>query len=295
MLLNSSIGLAAMPHTLKVGDTFTFSITDLAFKNQVNGTEYDTTNPPFKAGDTVDVTIDNIGSATVDAGLTQSETTYFNITEKVGGNEYKSSTVLDEWMSIYLVFTLLLAFSTFSLITYPETGYFGPPSNETSGETGSTFNGTGLPYFATSNESYYEKAEGMFNDTQVNLGDQSFDEFTTASSAKYDKDAKEFTAKLDVGIKDQNQTSSGEAASLEIALNFYLTVDVARSLVTYMYANYLFSMSIGSASTLTQMTFGFKEGTQGGGGVGGSSVPAPSIFLVFSALVAIGVIQRRRK
>ncbi len=169
---------------------------------------------------------------------------------------------------------------------YPESGYFGVPS-QTNIE--SPFKGTGLPYFATSNTTYYEELDNDFNETQHAL-DLGFEESVLTGSSNFDSRRNVFTESLKLEISDTNMTSSGDPVSLGIVLNFDVEVDVSRSVVRKFFVEYLLDLVIGSASSLTHYRIGMVEGDGSS-----SSVPGPGVWLAFGSLFVVAIVHRRRQ
>ncbi len=288
LLANARVGYAEVPHNLNVGDEFSFTISDYVFSDQVNGTEYMTASSPFKSGDTVEVSITNIGTASSSDDLfLGDEVTFFNITETFHGDQrYDSSTILDGWYPIVVGFAFLYQLSGFLLLDYPESAYFGAPSSTDT----DPIEGTGFPYFATSNESFYIEMADEFNSSMFDLG-SGFETSTATGSSEFDDSSKQFNMMVDAVVRDTNQTSAGDPVSLEILFKLDLKIDVPRSLVTSFSIEYKFSLSIGSASKLTHYKLGFVEG----GGAGLDSIPYPGLLLILGSIVTVSVLLRKRR
>ncbi len=289
ILLTGNQGYA-IPHTLQVGDSFTFSITDFVILDEVNGTNYVSDDSPIREGDKIEVTIESIENGTfmVDPTSAPLVGTVVNVTEKVGDESYESISVLDGWADLVTVFAFLYLFSGLFLIDYPESGSFVAPSQPT--DDNDVTGGTGLPYFATSNESYYKQMADGFNTSFYSFG-SGYDISTVDGNSNYDPSTAIFSQNLEAKVTDTNQTSRGDAVSLEIIFKYDVSVDVARSLVMKFYAEFKFFLSIGEASRLMHFKLGFIEGVDGGA----SPAPALNIFIALVGLIVISVALRRRK
>lgn len=208
------------------------------------------------------------------------------MTEKVGDSEYQSLSVIDSWSLLVDTFSFLYFLSGLILFDYPDSVYFGAPTQSTNE---SPFKGTGLPYFATSNSTYYEELDSNFNASSYAL-DLGLEESVATGSSNFDSDTNTFTQSLDARVSDTNTTSSGASVSLNIVFKFDVAVDVSRSLVTKFFVEYKFELVSGSASSLTHYRIGMTEGSGGS-----SSLPGPSLWLAFGSLFVVSILLRRRK
>lgn len=260
---------AAAP--FKVGDSYTFSVTEAVNKLTINGTDYSASQissiPQSSTYTVSDINVD-----------------YVNLTYTDNNVNKTSESLIDEFIALYSIDVLgtVLAIG-FANPTYAS--FQAPiPTSNSSPIIGS------IPMFASGDANLYSKFSQNSTSSSTSTGGITAVPEFSYSTSSYDYNAgtsgNTFTLNFALVL---TKTKSSVQFAFTVDSAFKAVVDMDRHIVTELYFKLNSDMTYGNASRVSQESFRMIEGTSGAPGFDALSLV--SLLTVVSALV---IIKRRR-